>query len=218
MRFFSATILMTASIAAFSLPAAAQTAPEDEYNFTGLRAEFLGGFQRQLPDVETNGPVTTTSTALNHSGGSAGVQAGYDLQVGPAVVGVFGGYALTTSQACGPLTGTNQGCLAPQAEAEGGIRAGVAFNRFLVFAKGSYVNTRINTTTLDFDSYRNSHINKDGWRVGGGAEFALNRNVYLKAEYDYTRTERFDASPYGFQNTTVSYHNHSVLGGIGFRF
>ena len=198
----------------------ADTYRGDRYSFTGLRAEVLGGYSRQLPDVRTNGPVTTTSQVQRHSGGSAGLQGGYDVEVGPVVVGVFGGYALLTSQGCGSLTGQNQGCLRPQAEAEGGARVGFQVrSRVLAYAKGSYVNTRINTTVRDgVSSFANSHINKDGWRVGGGVEFALLPHLYLKAEYDYTRTERFDAAPFGFQNTSISYHDHAALAGVGVRF
>lgn len=199
--------------------APAASGDDEGYSFTGLRAEFLGGFSRQLPDVKTAGPVLTTSRALRHSGGSAGVQGGYDIELGPVVAGVFGGYALLTSQGCGQLTGTNQGCLRPQGEAEAGARIGLQLRgRFLAYGKGSYVNTRIETRNRNGTGSVGSHINKDGYRVGGGVEFALTRTAYVKAEYDYTRTERFNAAPYGFQNTSVSYHDHAVLGGFGIRF
>lgn len=190
-----------------------------EYKFTGLRAEFLGGYNRTLPSRRTAGPVLTTSQTPRHTGGIAGVQGGYDVQLGPLVVGVLGGYALETANGCGALGGQDQGCLRPQAQAEGGVRVGFQYaGRFLLFAKGSYVNTRINTTNRDGAVTRNSHILVDGYRAGGGVELAVTPHAYVKAEYDYTRTSRFNAAPYGFQNTSISYHNHAVLGGFGVRF
>ncbi|WP_415643897.1 outer membrane protein [Sphingomonas antarctica] len=210
-------IMMFAAGASLSSAAVAQSG--DDYSFTGPRAEFLAGYSRQLPSVRTSGPVTTISQAQRHSGGSAGVQGGYDLELGPVVVGVFGGYALLTSQGCGTLGGANQGCLRPQAEAEGGARVGFQVaGRFLAYGKGSYVNTRIQTSNRNGAVIANSHINKDGFRVGGGVEYAVLPRVYVKAEYSYTRTERFNAAPYGFQNTSVSYHDHAGLVGFGIRF
>lgn len=212
-------IVFVAALTAISVATPAVAQDQGDATFTGPRVEFHGGYNRTLPDRKTSGPVNSSSQTPRHTGGIAGVQAGYDMQLGPLVVGAFGGYAYETSNACGTLTGTNLGCLRPQRQIEGGVRAGAVFaDRFLVYGKGAYVNSGIRTTVRDGSVYRNSHINRDGWRVGGGAEFALNSSVYVKAEYDYSRTERFSAAPYGFPNTTVSYHQHSVLGGVGVRF
>ena len=199
--------------------ASADGSSSDDYDFTGLRVEFLGGYQRILPDRNTVGPVFSTSRTPRHSGISAGLQGGYDIQLGPVVVGAFGTFSLITSNGCGPLGGLNRGCLRPVHQAEGGARVGfVLAPRAMVYAKGAYVNTRINTTVIDGPVTRNSHINKDGWRVGGGAEYAINSKVYAKAEYNYGRTERFSAAPYGFDATRLDYHTHSGLVGFGIRF
>ena len=192
---------------------------DGDYDFTGLRVEFLGGYQRILPDRNTVGPVFSTSRTPRHSGISAGIQGGYDIQLGPVVVGAFGTFSLITSNGCGPLGGLNKGCLRPVHQAEGGGRVGFVLTpRAMIYAKGAYVNTRINTTNRDGNITRNSHINKDGWRVGGGAEYAINPKVYVKAEYNYGRTERFSAAPYGFDATRLDYHTHSGLVGFGIRF
>ena len=47
--------------------------------------------------------------------------------------------------------------------------------------------------------------NGGGWRVGAGAEFALSRNTFVKAEYRYSNYEG-------------SLSRNQVVGGFGFRF
>ncbi len=209
----------TADPAAMSPSGNAVSADGVEYKFTGLRAEVLGGYNRTLPSVRTNGPVLTTSQLPRHAGGIAGAQVGYDIQLGPVVAGLLATYSLETANSCGGLGGLNQGCLRPQAQAEGGARVGYQYaGRFLLFAKGSYVSTRINDSTFNGALTNNGHFTKGGYRVGGGVEVAVAPHAYVKAEYDYTRTDRFGVAQYGFQNTSVSYHNHAVLGGFGVRF
>lgn len=217
---WSLGVVAGAIMATVAVPAVAQTdQTDDAYSFTGPRVEIVGGWNHLLPDRETSGPVYSTSQTPKHDGISAGVQGGYDMQVGPVVAGVFGGYALQTSNECGQLGGLNTGCLRPQAQAEGGARIGYQYHgRFLAYGKGAYVNTRVQTTVLAGDRIMNSHLNKDGWRVGGGVEYAVTHHAYIKAEYDYTRTERFHTAPYGIDDTSVSYHDHDVLAGFGVRF
>lgn len=212
---FLTAMLMASAIAT---PAFAQASEESP--FTGFRLEGFGGVERVLPDRKSAGPVTTTATNPKHTGGLAGVEAGYDYMLGPVVVGAFGSFAYDTPNGCGTLGGTNVGCLRPGRELAGGARVGYVYdNKFMVYAKGSYVNTLVHDTVQTGPgAFNSSHRNIDGWRAAGGVEYSINPHFYLKAEYGYGRTEHFDATPYGYQNTRISYHQQQGLGGFGIRF
>ena len=136
------------------------------------------------------------------------------------IVGGFGSFQEQTTQGCGSLGGTNFGCVRPDRQIAGGARVGyVIGDKLMVYGKGAYVNTLVKATFLvPPNPTRHDHHNVDGWRAGGGVEYALNRHVYLKAEYMYARTSRFDAQPFGFGNTRISYHQQYGTGGVGIRF
>jgi outer membrane immunogenic protein len=187
--------------------------------FTGPRVEFFGGANRTLPDRDSVGAVPTTSRTPKHTGGIAGVQVGYDASFGGFVAGAFGSYSLQTPNGCGNLVGLNQGCLQPGRQIEAGGRVGFQFmDRVLLYGKAAYVNTSVRTKTLRAGAVDTDTVRLDGWRVGGGAEYSLNRNTYVKAEYDYGRTNKLNAGNLGFPNTRVDYHQHSGIVGFGIRF
>jgi outer membrane immunogenic protein len=49
------------------------------------------------------------------------------------------------------------------------------------------------------------HFRTDGYQVGGGVEYALMKNVYVKAAYKYS----------GYEDHTA---RQAVVGGVGVRF
>ena len=213
-------VWILATAAAVGIAAAAPSQAQTELSsFTGPRAEFFGGYSHNTAQIRTGGlPMPFTSRTRKHDGGVAGAQLGYDYQLGNFLVGAFGSYALETGQSCGTLQGLNRGCVAPSAQAEGGLRAGIVVRNFLVYGKGAYVSTRLSTNVLDGTTYQTSHINRDGYRAGAGAEYNLNDHFYVKAEYDYTRTNHFSLARYGFPNTRAQFRDNEVVGGFGIRF
>jgi outer membrane immunogenic protein len=72
----------------------------------------------------------------------------------------------------------------------------------MVYGRGAYSNARVGIDLGNRDL--GSQIN-EGWRVGGGAEFALSRNLYAKGEYRYT-------------NYNQNIERHQGLVGLGVRF
>lgn len=192
--------------------------------FTGPRIEGFGGvdFQKNSFRPEPAG------TERNHTGGVAGALGGFDLGFRNVVVGVFGSYALPTSNFCAPRpAGAAGGCVRPEREVEAGgrigFKAGDSFlglgNRALFYAKGAYVNTSVKTqSTFTGGGTYNTYRLIGGWRAGGGIEYALTNHAYIKAEYDYTRTGRFSLQPYGVANTEYRLSKNQVLGGFGIRF
>lgn len=209
-------------LAAAATPALAQTAatsPEGS-SFTGLRGEVFGGYNATVGEYNA-GPASPIVSQHRHDyGGEAGLQAGYDYGFGRFVVGPFGSVALMTSDC-----DHNQGmplCVRPQMELEGGLRAGAKMmnDRALVYVKGAYVGTRFHFT--DISTGPNAGLSDDswhgGWRAGAGVEYALNPHLYVKAEYDYTRTHRFGLGQYGEGDTSLRDVRNSVLAGVGVRF
>lgn len=193
MRKYILVALLAGSLAT---PAFAQeTAP-----FSGLRVEGLVGYD--ATDVEDEGS----------SGIAYGGAVGYDIRSGNALFGVEAEISDSTLDECVEnvdLTG-DELCVQAGRDLYVGGRAGFVVGRnLLVYGKAGYTNGRVAIdyedgtagTALDFQEGENL----DGVRVGGGLEFALGTNAYVKTEYRYSNYEQ------GFDR-------HQVVAGFGFRF
>jgi outer membrane immunogenic protein len=68
-------------------------------------------------------------------------------------------------------------------------RVGWAFNQILLYATGGWAFAHI-TNTYDTTAFGGGFASisgtRSGWTVGGGAEYALNKNWSLRAEYRYS--------------------------------
>lgn len=220
--------MLLAAVGVFgAIPALAQDAPPPstvdgiDPTFTGPRVEGFGGVD--FNKYEFN--PAPAGAQRSRTGGTAGVLAGYDIGFRNLVVGAFGSYALPTSNFCDNSAQAVGRCVRPEREIEAGARVGFkggdSFlgNRFMVYAKGAYVNTSVKVQSgLNGGGIYNTHRLIGGWRAGAGAEYALNEHAYLKVEYDYTRTGRFALDPYGFANTEYRQSKNQVLAGFGVRF
>jgi outer membrane immunogenic protein len=216
------TILLAASaLLVATAPAFAQdntaAAPVSVSSFTGPRAEIFGGWDRTSRRDRIDG-ISDHSTK---NGVTGGVLLGYDVPIGDRfIAGPLVSYAITSTKDC--VGGV--GCIKSGRQLEGGARFGAKFgDRALVYAKGAYVNGQYRAHIADDSGptpdYVVGHKNEGGWRAGAGAEFALTRHAYVKAEYDYTQLNRFDASDVIAVNATdVRFHSSEVLGGFGIRF
>ncbi|HYD13994.1 MAG TPA: porin family protein [Allosphingosinicella sp.] len=197
MRILAIMLLATA----FATPASAQDAPEapaSERPFTGFRVEGLLGWDHTeiLDDDEG---------ALLY-----GIGIGYDYQTGRAVLGLEAEASDSNNNGClsDLINPGDRLCNGTGRDLYIGARAGLIVSRnVLLFAKAGYVNTRF---TSEYDPgaggpVTSAHFNMDGLRVGGGAEFAIGRNFFIRAEGRYT-----------------DYHNGgnrgALLGAFGFRF
>jgi outer membrane immunogenic protein len=192
MRRLFVAALMAAAIAT---PAFAQ----DANPFTGPRIEGVVGWDR---------PKASGDRA---DGVGFGLGAGYDLQVGGAVVGAEVEATASTAKSCtdNVVVVGDELCLKAKRDLYAGGRVGiVAAPKTLVFAKAGYTNAR---TSLDYDdggsgaSDTSAATNLDGVRVGAGVEHAIGTKSYVKGEYRYSNYER------GFER-------HQLLAGVGIRF
>lgn len=123
----------------------------------------------------------------NAGGGLFGLTAGYNYQSGPLVVGVegdidFGGVS-GTGYPAGGISGTGD------LTTEGSVRArfGYAFDHALFYITGGYTGANLKGSLSDLSVSPNLFVSQstylNGFVVGGGVEYALTRNISVKAEY-----------------------------------
>lgn len=191
MRSVAFTALLALPALAAAMPAAAQRAP-----FTGLRVEGNLGWDRLQNDGHSD-DITY------------GISGGYDVNMGPALVGIEAGIDDSDNKSCsGAETVVSpRFCAKAARDIYVGGRVGKVINpRTLIYAKAGYTNARMKLTADDGDDRVTlAHTNLDGVRLGAGAEYALSPNSYVKAEYRYSNYEQ------GFSR-------NQVVGGFGFRF
>ena len=117
-----------------------------------------------------------SNSATSPSGFNGGVQAGYNWQNGPLVLGVEGDVQINSAddtfapwKFSNPWFGTARG------------RVGYAFNNVLVYGTGGLAFGELKGETFGLSESRTSF----GWTIGLGAEFAVTQNWSAKAEYLY---------------------------------
>jgi outer membrane immunogenic protein len=215
-RFLTAVLLAGSAIA----PAAAQPG-----TFTGPRVEGIVGYDVLRSGEEEDGVATGDNEGDESIDGVAyGVGVGYDFDLGGVVVGVEGEYVDSTGeQEFGETVDGTEflGRIETGRDLYLGARIGVPVTpRTLLYAKGGYTNTSIesaftsDTDSVDFDT------TVDGYRVGAGIEQMLGSNAYVKAEYRYSNYNglQFDDDLFGDEDIDIDLDRHQVVAGIGLRF
>lgn len=187
--------------------------PISVYNWTGFYAGAnVGG--EFLRNTATNAGL---SNKLNSASVFGGVQAGYNWQTGPWVLGAEAdiGYGHPSkTKAFGINTLKTEEGVAGTVRA----RAGYAFDRFLVYGTGGLAWANFDTRANDGFTSEKKNDTRVGWTVGGGLEYAVTNNVSVKGEYLY--------EDFGHQNTTFTnvgpvrqgLTEHLVRVGVNYKF
>jgi outer membrane immunogenic protein len=218
----SISLIATASLAAIAAPAVAQDTNTNA--FTGFRIEGLGGYDMTKPHTDA---AIDNAGAVNSSinGATYGAGAGFDFPIGGAVAGVEGEWMWDDANRDYSTAGfTNYGVsrIDPGRDLYIGARIGVPVsNVVLLYAKGGYTNQRYRVTTTDNLTSATSSLGLDGWRIGAGAQFALGKNAYVKAEYRYSKySDGTVAAPTGATPSTLDLgaNRSQIVGGVGFKF
>ena len=206
-------------------PAAQQPAPPP-FSWTGfyIGAEFGWGESRteSIRNVgNTTFPVGFTQT-IEHNGVLAGGEVGANYQINQFVIGVEGDW-----QGAG-ISGTNNvasplvaGRFTEEAREVNWVatvtgRAGVAWDRWLLYAKGgaawrrvnqSASNTTISGAGVTLASESVFADTQSGYVVGGGLEWAFSEQVSVKVEGDWYN--------FGSAGSTGGICNFGGCGGAG---
>ncbi len=173
--------------------------PPALYDWSGLYVGVNGGYiWGHATQTDIDGYNDAGSTiGYRPNGFQGGGHIGYNYQINQFVLGVEGevGYlAWKKSAQYGPYIGVRSAndSIASTSDGAYGViagRIGVAFNNFLVFAKGGGIFTGVKNSFTDTDPFGTTLVSgtdtsdRNGWTVGGGVEYAYDRNWVARFEY-----------------------------------
>ena len=188
------------------------------FDWTGFYVGVNGGWGWGSSRYDFIGSGLGTTGDFRTTGGLIGGTIGYNYQAGATVFGVeadldwahISGSALcpgggATCQTRSNWLGTVRG------------RLGYAFDRFLSYltAGAAFGNVQANIPGIG-----TANATKAGWTVGGGIEYAVNRNWSVKAEYLYVDLGKFDcgAACGAVPPTNVKFNTNIFRAGLNYRF
>lgn len=173
--------------------------PATAADFAGPRLEAHAGWDRV--QVKTAG----TTRDPRKDGIMYGVEAGYDVAVGPTLrLGVEA--ELDFANAIEKVAGTTRLKFDAKRDFGVGVRLGAAVSdHFLLYVRAAYTNARVRDDAIGIPGTATRTSTRDGVRFGAGAEYAVARDVFLKAEYRYSNYAR-------------GLSRNQLVGGIGIRF
>jgi outer membrane immunogenic protein len=172
------------------------------YNWSGfyLGANVGYGSVNWNSSATFNSPffgVTTATSTGSANGVIAGGQLGVNWQMGMYVLGAEGDFQWSNQKST-TTSGCGVGCSLTEVASidsfgTARLRAGVAYDRVLVYATGgaAWTNTSDNLSATAFGAtvpLVNLSASKVGWTVGAGIDFAVLDNVIARAEYLYIST------------------------------
>jgi outer membrane immunogenic protein len=182
--------------------------------FSGPRVEARLAYDSVKATVETGDPFDTddSESAISYGG-----EAGYDLQLGPVVVGAYAGLEGSNLRTCDEVFGGDEGCIGQGRNLYVGGRVGFPVaSRFLVYGKAGYSNGSIDFTYEGDLVGEGFELNEDfgGYHLGIGGEFAITDNFYGRLEYVHTDYGELD-----FEGETAGdFTRGQVMVGAGLRF
>lgn len=182
------------------------------YNWTGLYigANAGGGWGRSWWGAN--------AVPINLSGAQVGGTAGYNWQVGNAVLGLEGDVDWSNLKGTNTSAGCPLGCTTNDtwlSTVRG--RLGYAFGGIMPYVTGGLAVGDINASTPGFPGASTTNA---GWTAGGGLEFALPGNWSVKAEYLHVDLGRFNCGTSCGPTATnnVSMHDDVVRAGLNYHF
>ena len=226
MRISLFAALLAAATTVGTTPAVAQ---QEGSNFTGVRFEARAGWDSFGGRIAMTDPDDADETiAASTSSGKVGYGAelGYDVQLGPIVVGAYAGVENSGTASCLEIVGDDFGCLESGRNLYAGGRAGVVIaGNLLVYGRGGYSRARY---SLAYDGDTDVatipvYVLADsagGTHYGGGLEMAFTPNFYGRVEYVRTRYHRLETvNPLDDDiDVAIRTRRNQVMAGLGLRF
>lgn len=203
---FAACSMSLAGVALGAALGATPAAADPSWSgiYLGASAGWVGS------DVDWTYPNGTKPSAISSDELLVGGHIGIQHQFSQIVLGVEASlsYGVDDDFAGGSCPNAAFNCLGRTTSLfQVGPRVGWApSSQWLIYATGGYANGRIQTSTpsvatgVAFDSTSSRH---DGWYIGGGVEYALNRNWILGVEYQHVELDARDVTPVPFNATEV---------------
>lgn len=192
------------------------------YDWTGfyLGGEFGYGWatnqNTELNTTGTNFPAVYTFNPVNMNGVLGGFYGGYNYQINRFLVGIDADYTFAKLTGTGidvsPITGnifrypTTMNWISTTTG-----RLGYVNNNWLWFAKGGWAWAEFDQSSVQSTpglvltgaSLSPATSARDGWTVGGGAEWRLSGHWLAKFEYDYVRFDRTSFSTMSINPTGI---------------
>ena len=217
-------ILATASMAALATPAAAQVDPDSP--FSGFRIQGTTGYDQLRAGSSIDDDTNENNNDQSAEGIIYGGTIGYDVDLGSVVIGPeaeLTGSTADTDFENGDFEGFGFGNVSAGRDLYLGARVGVKANENMMFyAKGGYTNAKLNVRTSDGTTEFDTDYDLDGYRVGGGLEYAFGNNLFTNIEYRYSNYSEaevtFDDSLADSDRFDVDTDRHQVTVGLGMRF
>ena len=190
--------LAAAAFAASMIPAAASAQDGPEPLSTGFRVEGLIGYEDAAFDSYSRGEGLLYGVGLGYDAGWKRLRFGLEAEATDS-----------TAKSCGPLIGGGgQVCLRTSRDLYIGGRIGAEVSRgVLLYGKAGYSNYGESNQFPPSVGSIVTHPHLDGIRVGAGAEVAIGKSKFVKAEYRYSAYER-----------SQDFDKHQAVIGFGFRF
>jgi outer membrane immunogenic protein len=199
------------------------TPPPPVFSWTGLyiggQLGYGWGHDHTIESVTATGVPDGFYQPFTTGGIAGGGHIGYDYQVSQFVFGVEGDVNGLDNE--GGYTLPNGNGTRSREDVEGAIlgRAGIAFDRVLIYATGggSYADfDHTYFTPLIAESFNTGRF---GWTVGGGIEYAVTNEWSIFAEYRYSEYGPFSHnSVVAFPGFTYTHHPEENLAQAGFSY
>ena len=217
----TSAFLVAGSLAALATPAMAQESDD----FSGFRAQGVVGYDilQAGSSIDDDG-VDNNDQSID--GVNYGIAAGYDYDLGNAVIGLEAELTDSTAKTefnDGDFEGFGFGRVDAGRDLYLGARAGVkAAPDVLVYAKGGYTNAKLNLLANDGTTEFRQDIDLDGWRAGAGVEYAINPSTFFNVEYRYSNYSEgevdFEGDLPDSDRFDVDLDRHQIMAGVGMRF
>ena len=217
-------LLATGSMAALTAPAAAQV--DEDSPFSGLRVQGTAGYDQIRAGSSVDDDANEDNNDQSAEGAFYGATVGYDVDLGNVVIGPeaeISGSTADTNFDDGDFEGFGFGNVSAGRDLYVGARIGVKSSENMMFyAKGGYTNARLNVRSDDGTTEFDTDYELDGYRVGGGLEYAFNSNMFANVEYRYSNYSDaevdFDGTLPDSERFDVDTDRHQVTVGLGVRF
>jgi len=222
---------LTAAASAADLPSRVAPAPVavvPVFTWTGFYVGAQAGYAWGDSDsrlfvggVDVTAAAFPDGTDYDTDGFVGGVHAGYNVQFGSFVVGVEGD--IEAASIDGDRSFTDLGVAAStDIDFQGSLRAraGVAFDRALLYVTGGLAFANIENTYTDIGTGDSVSFDDTewGWTLGAGVEYAVTNNLSVRGEYRYTKFDDVENVIDGLGTVEQDSDFHTVRVGVSYKF